>query len=175
MNRNISSTNNIPNGRVDVSRTAPPDISNLFALYDKIPAVQCATFRDATTGIWNESALSGAFFSSQNIEILQNGIRAGVYEMSNHQYVVGVQACDPLKIIMRSTFLQHSTNQPDNIPGQIAALNKIVLEYCIKHVYGEAKGHMKYLTDVDTLAVPIALPVMASQNDKRNYKMPNWF
>jgi len=171
----MSNATMLSNGRVDVSRTTPPDVSKLFAMYDKIPAVQCSTFRDATEGIWNETRLSRAFFSDANITILQNGIRAGVYRRSNNQYIVGNQACDPLKIIMRSTFLQHSTNQPHNIPGQIAALNDMVLNYCIKHVYNEAQGHMKYLTDVNTLAVPIALPVMSSQNDKRNYRMPNWF
>jgi hypothetical protein len=34
---------------------------------------------------------------------------------------------------------------------------------------------MKYLYDVSTLAVPIAPPVLETQKDKNNYKMPNWF
>ena len=51
----------------------------------------------------------------------------------------------------------------------------MVLDYCIHHVYGEAQGYMKYLHDVSTLAVPLATPVMTSQNDRRNYKMKSWF
>jgi hypothetical protein len=34
---------------------------------------------------------------------------------------------------------------------------------------------MKYLHDVSTLAVPLAMPVLERQKDKNNYLMPNWF
>ena len=164
------------NGRVDIiNKTQGPDISNLFAMYDKIPANQCATFREPTLGQWDETPLSKAYFSKENIQILQNGIRAGVYKQSNKQYVVAPQDCDSLKIIMRSIFLQHAINLPNNIQAQIEALNQMVLEYCIFHVYSEAKSYMKYLDDVSTLAVPLSSPIVETQKDKYNYKMPNWF
>ena len=165
--------NRTSNGRVNIIDS--PDISNLFAMYDKIPANQCVSFREPTLGQWDETMLSKAYFSQNNIQIIQNGILAGVYNKSNGQYVVAPQDCESLKVIMRSVFLQHATNQPQHITEQIAELNKIVLEYCIFHVYSEAQGYMKYLTDVSTLAVPLAPPIMSSENDKRNYKMPNWF
>ena len=76
---------------------------------------------------------------------------------------------------MRSVFLQHAANQPDNITAQIKELNQIILDYCVFHVYSEAQGYIKYLYDVSTLAVPMATPVMEGQRDKNNYKMPNWF
>ena len=94
-------------------------------MYDKIPANQCVTFRNATEGLWTSDSLSNAFFSEQNIRIIQNGIRAGVYHRSNGQYTIGPQDCDSLKIVMRSVFLQNSANQPDNITQQITQLNKI--------------------------------------------------
>lgn len=164
------------NGRVDIiNKMQGPDISTLFAMYDKIPANQCTTFREPTLGQWNETPLSKAYFSKENIQILQNGIRAGVYEKSNKQYVVAPQDCDSLKIIMRSVFLQHAANQLQNIPGQIEQLNKIVLDYCIFNVYSEAQSYMKYLHDVSTLAVPMSTPIVESQKDKNNYRMPDWF
>ena len=165
--------NRTSNGRVNIIDT--PDISNLFAMYDKIPANQCVSFREPTLGQWDETPLSKAYFSQSNIQIIQNGIRAGVYAKSNKQYVVAPQDCESLKLIMRSVFLQHSVNNPQQISQQIFELNKIVLDYCIFNVYSEAQGYMKYLTDVSTLAVPLAPPVMTAQNDKRNYKMPSWF
>ena len=143
-------------------------------MYDKIPASQCVTFRNATDGIWNETSLSSAFFSVENIRILQNGIRAGVYERSNKQYMVGEQDCDALKVVMRSVFLQHSANQPSNITQQIVELNKIVLDYCIQQVYGEAQGYLKYMHDASTLVVPIAHPVMADNTD-RQLEFKRWF
>jgi hypothetical protein len=159
------------NGRVDIKT---PNTSTLFQIYDKIPANQCVTFRNATEGLWSETSLSDAFFSQHNIQILQNGIRAGVYRRSNGQYTIGPQDCDSLKIIMRSVFLQHSANQTNNIPQQINELNKIILDYCIQQVYSEAQGYMKYINDVSTLVVPISHPVMASQND-RQLELKSWF
>jgi hypothetical protein len=160
------------NGRVNILN---PDISNLFAMYDKIPSNQCATLREPTLGLWNETDLSKVFFSAKNIEIIQNGIRAGVYRKSNSQYTIGNQDCDSLKIIMRSVFLQHAANQFTNISKQIDELNKIVLDYCIGQVYSEAQGYIKYLHDVSTLAVPLAHPVQASQFDRKDFKLKPWF
>ena len=163
--------NKVNNGRIDIKT---PNTSKLFQMYDKIPANQCVTFRNATEGLWSSTTLSQAFFSLQNIQMIQNGIRAGVYNRSNGQYVIGSQDCDSLKIVMRSVFLQYSANQPDNITQQITDLNKIVLEYCIQQVYSEAQGYMKYVSDVSTLVIPIAHPVMESNNDKQ-LELKSWF
>ena len=170
MNSNKSS-----NGRIDIiNKTQSPDLSNLFAMYDKIPANQCTTFRNATEGLWSENNLSQAFFSQQNIQIIQNGIRAGVYKRSNGQYLIGPQDCDSLKIIMRSIYLQHAANQINNISQQIFELNNMVLEYCIQQVYSEAQGYMKYINDVSTLVVPISHPIDADNTD-RVLEIKKWF
>jgi hypothetical protein len=163
--------NKVNNGRIDIKT---PNTSKLFQMYDKIPANQCVTFRNATEGLWSSTTLSQVFFSLQNIQMIQNGIRAGVYKRSNGQYVIDSQDCDSLKIVMRSVFLQYSANQPDNITQQITDLNKIVLEYCIQQVYSEAQGYMKYVSDVSTLVIPIAHPVMESNNDKQ-LELKSWF
>ena len=159
------------NGRINIKC---PDTSALFNLYDKIPAHQCSTFRNPTEGLWNETQLSSTFFSQSNIQILQNGIRAGVYKRSNGQYTIGPQDCDSLKIVMRSVFLQHAANKLTNITEQVNELNKIVLNYCIQQVYSEALGYMKYIQDVSTLAVPIAHPVFMKNNDKE-LEFKRWF
>jgi len=166
-----SSNGRVSNGRVDIKT---PNTSTLFEMYDKIPAHQCTTFRNPTEGLWDESALSNAYFSHQNIQILQNGIRAGVYHKSNGQYIIGPQDCDSLKIVMRSVFLQNASNQPNNIPQQIAELNKMVLNFCIQQVYSEAQGYMKYIDDASTLVVPIAHPVMTDNTDRELVLKP-WF
>ena len=163
--------NKVNNGRVDIKS---PNTSTLFEMYDKIPANQCVTFRNPTEGLWTDTHLSQTFFSQQNIQIIQNGIRAGVYHKSNGQYTIGPQDCDSLKIVMRSVYLQHAANQPNNITQQVAELNKIVLNYCIQQVYSEAQGYMKYLDDASTLVVPIAHPVMANNTD-RELEFKTWF
>lgn len=162
---------NSSNGRVDI---IGPKTSDLFQMYDKIPINQCATLRNPTEGLWNNTSLSDTFFSHQNIQIIQNGIRAGVYERSKGKYVIGNQECDTLKIIMRSIFLQYAANQPTNIKGQIEELNKMVLDYCVPQVFGEAHGYHKYIVDASTMYTPIAPPIMSSNNDKQLGLNP-WF
>jgi len=163
--------NQMQNGRVKILQ---PDTKAQFALYDKIPAHQPSAYRDALQGNWMDSPLSLAYFSRQNISALQNGIRKGVYDKSKGQYLVGNQSDDVLKVIMRSVFLQYSANMPDNIPDQIKALNQIVLDYCIKQVYGEAQGYQQYLYDASTLVVPIERPVLSSTEDK-TLEWKRWF
>jgi hypothetical protein len=163
--------NKMNNGRVDIKT---PNTSDLFKMYDKIPANQCVTFRNPTEGLWNDTTLSIAFFSQQNIQMLQNGIRAGVYNKSNGQYTIGPQDCDSLKIIMRSVYLQYAANQINNISEQVTELNNIVLNYCVQQVYGEAQGYMKYINDASTLVVPIAHPVMTDNTDRQLF-LKSWF
>jgi len=163
--------NKINNGRIDIKS---PNTEKLFQMYDKIPANQCVTFRNPTEGLWTDTPLSQVFFSQQNINIIQNGIRAGVYRKSNGQYTIGPQDCDSLKIIMRSVFLQYSANMLNNVTEQIKELNEIVLNYCVQQVYSEAQGYMKYINDVSSLVVPIAHPVMTDNTD-RQLELKQWF
>ena len=66
------------NGRVNLS-AQDPDIRNLFALYDKIPIEECASFREPTIVQLENTVLSSAFFSTNNMIIIQNAIRNGVF------------------------------------------------------------------------------------------------
>jgi hypothetical protein len=167
----MNCSNIVSNGRVDING---PKTQDLFNIYDKIPAKQCATLRNPTEGLWDNTSLSDTFFSKENIQIIQNGIRAGVYNMSKGQYVIANQECDTLKIIMRSLFLQYAANQPMNIKQQVEQLNKMVWDYCIPQVYGEAQGYHKYIVDASTMYTPIAPPIMSSNSGKQLGMNP-WF
>ena len=147
------------NGRVHIKQT---DTKTLFGMYDKIPSHQCSTFRNPLQGLWDETILSQVFFSKENIQILQNGIRSGVYTKSNGQYLVSPQDCDTLQIIMRSVFLQNAAHKHAEVELQLIALNELVLNYCIRQVYSEAQGYMKYIVDISTLPVPLQHPVLSS-------------
>jgi len=170
--KQMSSGQETSNGRVNI---LGPNIDKRFDMSDRIPLNSTKySYRDAMTGNWYDTELSKAFFSGKNIQIIQNGIRAGVYNKSNNQYIVGEQNQDELQIIMRAIFLQYSKNVCDDISGQINELNRVVLEYSINQVYGEADGYMKYKRDASTLVVPIAMPIMASTNDKQ-LELKKWF
>ena len=165
---NCSSTN----GRVDI---ITPNTNTLFALSDRLAVSQSTDFRDAMTGNWYDTKLSLSFFSKENIKILQNGIRAGVYKKSNQQYIIDNQNEDELKIIMRSIFLQNSKNLATNISEQIAKLNQMVFDYAVRQVYGETEGYMKYKRDASTLVVPLSLPILSSMKSSKQLELKKWF
>jgi len=149
------------NGRVLLKGHEP---KSTFSLYEKKPVKSCTNYSNALTGTWSNTPLSIAFFSTNNITIIQNGIRKGVYDVSKSQYLIGQQSEDVLKVIMRSTFLQFAKHSPTiPIVNQITELNTLVLDYAIRQIYGEVQGYLKYLHDVSTLATPMARPVMTKE------------
>ena len=84
----------VNNGRVIIQE---PNPLTQIGLYDKMPAKETA-YVDAVCGIYYNTDLSNLFFSFENQEILQNGIRYGVYEKSKNKFLVGKQDYDILKI-----------------------------------------------------------------------------
>jgi len=162
------------NGRINIVNQ--PDTSAIFRMQERIALKNKSTeYRSALAGNdWEENILSNVFFSAENIQIIQNGLRAGVYEMSNHEIVIPPQNLDQLKIIMRSTYLQYAEHYEDNIRGQVERLNRLVLDYAIPTVYGEARGYLKYMQDQSTLVVPLEIP----KHHDRQYKqleLKPWF
>ena len=157
------------NGRINIM---DQNTSAVFTLSDHIPVKDNSDFREALNGSWSKTVLSDTFFSRENINILQNGIRYGVYEKSNNQFIIGNQSIDELKIIMRSIYLQNSKNLPNNITEQIISLNNKVLHYCIDQIYGEAESYMKYKRDTSSLISPMELPSLTKDNTKQlEYKI----
>jgi|UniRef100_A0A6C0IMQ7 hypothetical protein len=152
------------NGRVDIS---DPDPNVMFKMQEKIAIKNKATeYRDPVKGVHEDNVLSQLFFSADNIQIIQNGLRAGVYKMSNSEFLIGPQNIDNLKVIMRSIYLQYAEYDPNQITEQIRRLNKLVLDYAIPTVYKEAVGYNNYVRDQSTLVVPLEMP----KNNDRDYK-----
>lgn len=158
------------NGRVNILSN---NNAYQFELFDNPGKPK--NFKEALTGNWNDTLLSKAFFSVENMQIIQNGIRAGVYKRSNGRYNVGPQDETNLKIIMRSIFLQHAKNMPIMITEQIEELNEKVLAYSIKDVFSEATAYIKYKNDVSTLAVPIKRPAFISVKGDKQLEFKRFF
>jgi hypothetical protein len=152
------------NGRVNTLEiNENPDAR--FEMYEKIAVKNKATeYRQPLSNEYENNALSQAFFCKENVQIVQNGLRAGVYKMSGEkQLIVSPQNIDVLKTIMRHMFIQYAQFLPENVAKQIDRLNTAVWEYAVPSVYAEAIGYLKYLQDSSSLVVPIDLP---KQNDR---------
>ena len=142
------------NGRVNIN---VPNIQNKFNMFDKIP-VKSRTYHDALNGNTYSTQLSDLYFSKENVQIIQNGIRAGVYNRSPEKHLISNQNLDTIHIIMRSIFLQESKNLPDNITQQIKELNDIVIEEIVSKLLGEIEGYLTYRKDISQIPEPLEKP-----------------
>jgi len=159
------------NGRVDLLTSTGGDILPQLSARDNPTSSAATSYTEALTGDWEASVLSLAFFSIQNIQILHNAMRAGVYGRSSGKFTIPEQSTDTLKVIMRSVFIQDAKHQPTNITGQITEMNDIVTSHCVNQLYGELVGYMNYKRDVSTLRTPMDLPIHFS-NTKTLETMP---
>jgi hypothetical protein len=160
------------NGRVNLIEPEDPTIQ--FKMQERIVLKnKSSEYRDALTGELECTPLSNAYFSAENVQIIQNGLRAGVYAKSGNQFVIAPQNVDTLKVIMRSTFLQYAEHKKEDVPGQIAKLNDIVLGYAIHNVYNEAVSYIKYREDQSTIAVPLERPRQVDR-DFKHIEKAHW-
>lgn len=155
------------NGRVNI---VDPDIKTRFAMMDKTPIDNKNSFDDALTGVWYDSQLSKLYFSTQNMNLLQNEMKVGVYKLSNKQFVIGEQNYDNLKIIMRAIFLEKSKNLPNQITEQIRELNQHVLNFAVPQIYNQLVSYHKYQRDISTIQPPMPLPKLSKAPKQLNMK-----
>ena len=66
-----------------------------------------------------------------------------------------------------------SLNDSNNITRQVEGLNKLVLNYCVPQIIGEAEGYIKYKNDVSTLAMPMQRPT--STYASNTLELKPWF
>lgn len=131
-------------------------------------------YHEALTGNQYNTVLSRAYFSKENIVIIHNGIRAGVYNKSGGNYVIGQQDENNIKIIMRGVFLDYVRHLP-NVTEEILFLNNIVVDQCVHNIYNEAKAYMRYKQDVSTLAIPLDKPVSDHLKGSKQLELKPWF
>ena len=154
------------NGRINITG---PNISNLFALYDKNKVAVPVTFRDAFVSNTETDTLTEQFFSQTNIDTLQEQIIAGVLSVSGGKYKINKQSQDNLIMIMRDLFekgAQNSLNPSQSVQEKINTLNKMILNYCIPRIFNSVKSYYLYIRDASTMPNPIPHPTSVDYNNK---------
>lgn len=151
------------NGRVDIDG---PNIETKFSMVDKIPVNTNVNYLNSLTGNMERSRLSDAYFSLENIEIIQHGIRKGVYDKSNQKILIDNQPKDNIVTVMRAIYLQYSKNLDTDITSQINELNNLVLDFCIKNVYSEALAYLNYKRDASNMYTLMSAPIYSSKTNK---------
>ena len=101
-----------------------------------------------------DSLLSQVYFSAENEQIIQNGLREGVYALSllpEHKgppFLMPPQNTVAVKSVMRGIFMQHYTDRisPDaTITDQVSDLNDLVWKHAVPKLYTQALNHMYFI------------------------------
>jgi hypothetical protein len=153
------------NGRVNLNPRqgaggAPVPDDAVFT-YPKQTEVNFAS--DMLRGNWDHTALSDAFFTRKNVDIIQREIQKEVYRTSGpKKWVIDPQDVDEIKMIMRAMYLQYAKNNPFNVEGQVNELNQLVVKWSVPRIMSEIEQYNYYLNDISHLPVPLAQPMNLS-------------
>jgi hypothetical protein len=127
--------------------------------------------RDALLGTIESTPVAKLFFSADNIDILQEGIRYKVYQESGSRYVIDRQSDMDLQQIMKGIFNEKARHLPDDVVSQVKCLNTTVLNYVVPRILTEIQSYLKYRVDVTTLPIPLdRSPNVSSKGSKVLYR-----
>ena len=147
------------NGRVAFSDTDFNDRNAGLPGFAPETTVERDFQSDMLRGNWETTPVSTAFFSSENVDRIQQLIRKGVFDRSQPKgYVIDNQSADELKIIMRAIYYQYARNLPADIASQVADLNKKVVDWSVPHILSAVDHYFYYLNDISHLPIPLAQP-----------------
>ena len=121
-------------------------------------------------GIQETSQLNQLYFSRKNLDLIQDMIRYKVYIKSNKKYIISKQSNREVQIVMRSIYLQQSTNLPTNIKEQIIYLNNLVVDWSVEKIIPEVEQYIGYIRDISYYPNPIDLPKNMSQKGSRSLR-----
>lgn len=140
------------NGRIDATHFNNLTSYNLFEETNK----NLDSFASqAIRHLHSESKVGEVFFSKQNIEALQQGIRYSVFVKTEKKFNIDNQSETDLQVIMRSIYLQYCKNLDYDILCQVKDLNAKVLDYCIPKILAELNHHISFINDISYLPVPM--------------------
>lgn len=161
-------TTNEFNGRVDISR---PSLLQIPDFYKRQESNNETFYAEALQGTFTPNSLSNVYFSCNNIDVLQEGIRYKIYQSTNGKHVIGRQSDKDLKIVMRSIYLQHAKNLTTDIIGQVRELNGLVLDWCINEVLSNLTQYKKYIVDASTMPTPILRSELMTTKGNRSLEL----
>ena len=128
------------------------------SLYEK----GSTTESDVLCGVLGNTLVSKVFFCRRNQQIIQNAIRKQIYDNSNQKYLISMQSEIELLIIMRSMYLQYSTNDDCAVTKQVEELNKLVVDYCIPLIQTNIASNLQYEEDKQKVYTVIDRPAQTS-------------
>jgi len=155
------SDNNLMNGRVN----AISKVDNYKLEKSILKATEHQT--NIISRNLNCTGVSKLFFSMENINLLQSGIRNKILNDTNGEFNINRQSDDELKIVMRSIYYQYGKNLPENVREQVLDLNTKVIIWCVPQIISNIKQSQQYIKDISTMPIPLERSVLPSNKGMR--------
>ena len=114
----------------------------------------------------SETEVNKAFFSQENVDRLQDRIRATVRGMVNAD--IDRQSDVDLMLVMRSYYLQYAGESLDQ-------LNDRVVAFCANRVAVEVEAYRYYRKDILDFPAPIARPIDTQVYGTRTGELKSFF
>ena len=115
------------------------------------------------------SPLSQLFFSTDNVNRLQQKIKYEVYKRSEGKFLLETnQNESDLLIVMRAVFISDAINSPYRIVHQVKQLNHLTIERIVSDMISHIVQEDLYLNQLDKPVIPIALPVCVSVSGRKS-------
>lgn len=140
------------NGRIDI---LPDTNYDMYALFENGNHKVSEFSREAIIGVHQQTPLNELFFSRQNLEALQIGIRNMVAKRSNGEFVIGKQSEVELQVIMRAIYLNHAKHLEADVVEQVRELNSRVIDFSVPRIIEEIRMFKYYKKDIGNLPVPL--------------------
>jgi hypothetical protein len=119
----------------------------------------------------NCTEVSKVYFSMDNINLLQTGIRNRILNDTGGEINIGRQKDDELKIVMRSIYFQYGKNTKNDVKLQVLDLNTRVIDWCVPEIMSNIQQSDKYIMDISTLPMPLDRPDLTTQKGLRYLEM----
>jgi hypothetical protein len=154
------------NGLVDIAILEDPEA--MFRMHERVNVRnKPSEYSDALNGTLEWNVLAQVYFSAENMQIIQNALRASVYKLSGGKINIPNQNVDNLKIIMREIYIEYAEHYPHDIKGQVERLNQLVLDSTVPNLFSEAVFYQHYLITQSTLPQPFDHPVQTDRTYKQ--------
>lgn len=116
--------------------------------------------------------LFGAFFARENMDILQNRLRATIQKQTG--YAIDRQSDTDLTVIMRKVFGEHASHaasSPEQVAAEVRRLNDLVLLIIVPMVATGVAGFLAYLRDASSLPDPLPRGVQTSVKGTKTFEL----
>jgi hypothetical protein len=167
-------------GDTDLKKLSSPGSYNLTENDDQIAK---SNTKHLFKNLYGETLLTFLFFSSHNIQNLQNLIKLIVHQHTN--YVIDNQSSNELLIIMRSIFLEYSkhpklidesmtdemkTKLYKQYTDEVSRLNEIVINHIVPKIVSQLQQYLDYLRDSTQPPKQLDKPISDNISGERQYR-----